>query len=209
MLARAIAAPHAGFRCRSPCVTAHHSAVPTPAERRALLFVAAVAALGVGVRGMRALGDSGPPTSDRQSLAQQIAAVDSAIATGGRRKPATVTTPRRPTAASPAPAKVLAEKKAPSPSRSSKKQAPAPASIDMDRATEEELTRLPGVGPSLAARIVADRAARGPFGSIDGFQRVKGVGPSLAQRVQPYVTFSLPPRLSDTEMTPPGSRRRP
>jgi competence protein ComEA len=79
----------------------------------------------------------------------------------------------------------------------------------MDRATAAELDRLPGIGPGIAARIVADRDARGPFGSIDGLQRVKGVGPALAARVQPYVTFSLPPRLSDTEMSTQSGRRRP
>ena len=36
--------------------------------------------------------------------------------------------------------------------------------IDPNRASEEELDRLPGVGPSLARAIVADREANGRFG---------------------------------------------
>ena len=57
--------------------------MPTPAERRALLFVATVATLGVAVRGCAALSREPPPISDRESLARQLEAVDSAIATGG------------------------------------------------------------------------------------------------------------------------------
>src|SRR3970282_1179927 len=49
------------------------------------------------------------------------------------------------------------------------------------RASAAELTRLPRVGPALAARIVADREARGPFGSLDGMRRVPGVGAATAR----------------------------
>src|SRR5512138_3948581 len=37
--------------------------------------------------------------------------------------------------------------------------------VDMDRASAEEIARLPRVGLALAKRIVADRMARGPFGA--------------------------------------------
>src|SRR5262245_23007935 len=51
--------------------------------------------------------------------------------------------------------------------------------IDVDRASAAELARLPRVGLALAKRIVADREARGPFGSPAGLDRVSGVGPGL------------------------------
>jgi competence protein ComEA len=79
----------------------------------------------------------------------------------------------------------------------------------MDVATAVELDRLPGIGPALAQRIVADREAHGPFGSAEGLERVKGVGPALAARVGPHVTFSLPPRLKRTEVSAPGGVRHP
>ena len=72
--------------------------------------------------------------------------------------------------------------------------------VDVDIAGVSELDRLPGIGPALAARIVADRDAHGPFGSLQRLERVKGIGPSLAKKLEPHVTFSLPPRLSDTEV---------
>ena len=49
--------------------------------------------------------------------------------------------------------------------------------IDPDRATAQELARLPRVGLALAKKIVAAREARGPFGSPAGLDRVAGIGP--------------------------------
>src|SRR4051812_41030519 len=39
--------------------------------------------------------------------------------------------------------------------------------IDLNRATRAELMQVPGIGPRLADRIVAERDARGRFGHID------------------------------------------
>jgi competence protein ComEA len=62
--------------------------------------------------------------------------------------------------------------------------------IDADRATAPELARLPKVGLALAKTIVAEREAKGPFGSLEGLDRVPGIGPGLLAAVAPYVTFS-------------------
>jgi len=48
--------------------------------------------------------------------------------------------------------------------------------IDVATAPAAELALLPEVGPSLAARIAADRAVRGPFESVESLARVPGVG---------------------------------
>jgi competence ComEA-like helix-hairpin-helix protein len=39
----------------------------------------------------------------------------------------------------------------------------APARVDLNRATVEELMKLPGIGATLAARIVEHRRLHGPF----------------------------------------------
>ena len=62
--------------------------------------------------------------------------------------------------------------------------------IDVDRASAEELARLPRVGPGLAVRIVADRDAHGPFGSLEGLDRVSGVGPTLLAAIRAHAVFS-------------------
>lgn len=61
--------------------------------------------------------------------------------------------------------------------------------LDADRASAAELARLPRVGPALAKAIVADREARGPFGSLEGLDRVPGIGPALLAAVGAHVTF--------------------
>jgi competence protein ComEA len=58
--------------------------------------------------------------------------------------------------------------------------------IDVNTAPVAELDLLPGVGPRLAERIVADRQAHGPFVTVDELSRVRGVGERLVDRVRPY-----------------------
>lgn len=164
--------------------------MPTPSEGRALLFVAAVAALGLGVRGWRAARGPEVPADDREALARQIAVVDSALTSGGRRR-----APR----ASPSGAPPPGASAPPAATTDATADAPAPAStppppVDLDRASLAELDALPGIGPTLAARIIADREANGPFGSLEALQGVRGIGPALAARLAPRVTFSSPPR---------------
>lgn len=46
-----------------------------------------------------------------------------------------------------------------------------------DRMSRSDWEALPGIGPKLAAAIMADRQNNGDFGSLEGLLRVKGVGP--------------------------------
>jgi competence protein ComEA len=62
--------------------------------------------------------------------------------------------------------------------------------IDLDQATAGELARLPKVGPRLAKTIVADRQAHGPFGSLEGLDRVSGIGPGLLKTISPHAVFT-------------------
>lgn len=48
--------------------------------------------------------------------------------------------------------------------------------IDVNRASEADLTALRGIGPALARRIVAYREANGPFRSVEELAQVKGIG---------------------------------
>jgi hypothetical protein len=97
--------------------------MPTPGERRALIFIASVAALGVAVRGWREFHpqDSSALAGNRTALARQIEAVDSAIAvSSSKRKPR----PPRP----PSPPRAEAPRTAPAPRASmTRGRTPAPA----------------------------------------------------------------------------------
>lgn len=48
--------------------------------------------------------------------------------------------------------------------------------MNINRATAAELDTLPGVGPSTAEKIVADREANGPFATTEDLKRVSGIG---------------------------------
>lgn len=61
--------------------------------------------------------------------------------------------------------------------------------ININTATAEELTNLPGVGPVLAERIVAWRTTHGPFSHIAEIKQVVGIGDALFARIQPYITI--------------------
>jgi competence protein ComEA len=65
--------------------------------------------------------------------------------------------------------------------------------LDVNTANQMELIHLPGIGPKLADRIVADREANGPFRSLDDLERVRGIGPKLARDIAPYLRWPAEP----------------
>ena len=73
----------------------------------------------------------------------------------------------------------------PAPASSS---APRPAGpVDLNAATVEQFDALPGVGPVMAAAIVAWRQANGKFASVDQLGEVDGIGPARLERLRPLV----------------------
>ena len=54
--------------------------------------------------------------------------------------------------------------------------------IDINTATEKELTTVPGIGYVIAARIIAAR----PFRSADDLKRVSGIGEKKYAQIRPY-----------------------
>lgn len=62
--------------------------------------------------------------------------------------------------------------------------------LDVDVVGADQLTRLPRIGPVLAARIVEDRREHGAFGSLEGLGRVSGVGPTVLESIAPHARFS-------------------
>ncbi|MEO8909674.1 MAG: helix-hairpin-helix domain-containing protein [Gemmatimonadaceae bacterium] len=161
--------------------------MPTPAERKALLFFSTVLVLGASTRAYRTLHSHSPADlKARMALERQIKAADSARHAGLHK-------PKR-------------EKK--------QKAPPKPVGpVDLDVATEPEIESLRYIGPALAKRIVADRDSLGPFGSIEGLIRVKGVGSSMVEKLRSSVTFSGVPRPTNEVISRPSelpkARRKP
>jgi competence protein ComEA len=60
--------------------------------------------------------------------------------------------------------------------------------ININIATPEQLTSLPGIGLAKADAIVAYREGQGPFTSIDALSQVRGIGSKLVEKLRDLVT---------------------
>ncbi|HEX9185758.1 MAG TPA: helix-hairpin-helix domain-containing protein [Vicinamibacteria bacterium] len=73
---------------------------------------------------------------------------------------------------------------------------PAPtAKVNINTASVEQLTTLPGVGPKLAARIVEYRQ-KASFRSPQELMNVKGVGEKNFAKIESWVTVGETPKAS-------------
>ena len=70
--------------------------------------------------------------------------------------------------------------------------ATAAGKININTASAQELTTLPGIGPKKADAIVAYRVANGVFGSVDDIVKVKGIGPKTLDKLRPLITVGKP-----------------
>jgi competence protein ComEA len=61
--------------------------------------------------------------------------------------------------------------------------------VAINSATAEQLDSLPGIGPSLAQKIIMFRESQGPFTSVDQLGDVPGIGPSKLEQLRPLVTL--------------------
>lgn len=67
---------------------------------------------------------------------------------------------------------------------------PAPGEegkVSLNRADEEALRTLPGIGPAMAENILAYRREHGAFNSVEELQQVKGIGPAKFQKLKDKV----------------------
>ena len=60
--------------------------------------------------------------------------------------------------------------------------------VNLNTATADQLDALPGIGPSLAQRIVTYRTQHGGFRTVDELQKVPGIGPAKFAQLKDLVT---------------------
>ncbi len=77
----------------------------------------------------------------------------------------------------------------------SKKTASLGESIDINKATGEELRKLPRIGPKLSEAILDERA-KAPFKSVDDLRRVHGIGAKTIDNLRPYIRVGEPVRVA-------------
>ena len=62
-----------------------------------------------------------------------------------------------------------------------------PFQLDLNQADWTEFALLPGIGETLAKRIVSRRKSLGGFRHIDELLEVKGIGPRKLMKLRPFV----------------------
>ena len=160
----------------------------TSDERKALSFVALLLGLSVVARAVNSpsslvvSGATAVNIEDRLQQNQQVGPRAKKWAKPSKTTPAT--SPARPNSSipawrrGPAPASVIEYKAA---------NDDAARALDINSATVEELDRLPGIGPTVAQRIVEYRTAHGGFRTFEELDSVKGIGPALLAKLKPVV----------------------
>ena len=64
----------------------------------------------------------------------------------------------------------------------------ADGKVDINRADQDTLTTISGIGPSRAAAIIAYREENGPFKKTEDITNVSGIGDSTYQRIKDKIT---------------------
>ena len=64
--------------------------------------------------------------------------------------------------------------------------------LNLNTASQTELTRLPGIGETKAAAIVAWRQEHGSFQTVEDLMAVDGIGEKTLENLRPYVTVGEP-----------------
>ena len=190
------------------------------------MFAGAVAVLGAGVRVFGAASGSAVTPSTQAALEHQMASADSAAAgrgdvrrSNGRGRGRGSGSRRHSTNGDPVDTVAGLDPEQGIPSR---KHAGGPldrrgyigSRLDLDIATAAQIDSLPGITPTIARRIAADRVQHGPFLNLNGLRRVSGIGPTLIKRLDSLVTFSgayTQATPQDTTIPPRGkakARRR-
>jgi len=60
--------------------------------------------------------------------------------------------------------------------------------ININTASADALVALPGIGPTLAQRIVEYRQANGPFNKPEDIKQVKGIGDGIFAEIKDWIT---------------------
>jgi competence protein ComEA len=69
--------------------------------------------------------------------------------------------------------------------------------VNINTANQPEIESLPGIGPVLAAEIIAYRETEGAFSTIEDLQKVPGIGPATFEKIQDLITV-IPEPGSDS-----------
>lgn len=78
----------------------------------------------------------------------------------------------------------------------------AGGTVNINTAGPEELSLLPRVGETVAARIIEFRDANGAFEAVEDLMLVKGIGERTFELIEPHVSLSGETTLAEKVKTP-------
>jgi competence protein ComEA len=61
--------------------------------------------------------------------------------------------------------------------------------ININKASQTELEKIPGIGPVIARRINEYRSQNGEFKVLEDLRKVKGIGDKKFQLIKDYISF--------------------
>ncbi len=82
---------------------------------------------------------------------------------------------------------IIQEKSGSTKKKKPKKNSLIPGSININKADQKELERLPRIGPSIARNIIEYREEHGDFKSKEDLLKVKRIGPKTLKLISEYI----------------------
>lgn len=73
--------------------------------------------------------------------------------------------------------------------QSSSKSTASSVKVNINTASQEELDTLPGIGPSIALKIIDYREQNGKFNSIEEIKEVSGIGDAKYEKIKDSITI--------------------
>ena len=64
--------------------------------------------------------------------------------------------------------------------------------VDINSASAADLEKVPGIGPSLARRIVEFRDKNGPYSTVEDLLKIQGIGEKSLSHFREYLTANKP-----------------
>ncbi|MDN3513955.1 MAG: helix-hairpin-helix domain-containing protein [Candidatus Brocadia sp.] len=72
--------------------------------------------------------------------------------------------------------------------------------VNINTATEDQITLLPGIGSKLAAEIVNHRATSGNFKTIDDLKKISGVGDKKFEKIKDFIVVDGDTTIKSTKV---------
>lgn len=80
----------------------------------------------------------------------------------------------------------------PTPAPAPKTSAQPQSLVNLNSATKDDLEKLPGIGPSMAQRIIDYRQKNGSFKKIEDLMNVRGIGEKSFLKMKGLITVTAP-----------------